>query len=140
MGSRLRVIELFENTDDLPESFWSEEELDQKAEDVLSLDKYSTESTHLVLYHLYKEGVNTGLIMLICVESVMDGQDAINRLWSGLDVSAIVGEFSDESPLSQMKLNAIDLILHKHLYKNQTNLPGSDKVFNYEPWMSKLVN
>lgn len=130
---------MIEQEDRLPDAFWSEAELTQMAIDVLEPDRYSEESRHIVLYHLYKNGVDTGLVLITAVESVLDGQDAIDRLWAEVGITAIVGEYSDESMLSQVRLEAMHLLLQKYRYKGKIALPGSKKVFVYEDWMTKLI-
>lgn len=130
---------MIEQDDRLPDAFWSEVELTQMAIAVLEPDRYSEESRHIVLYHLYKNGVDTGLVLITAVESVLDGQDAIDRLWAEVGITAIVGEYSDESMLSQVRLEAMHLLLQKYRYKGKISLPGSKKVFIYEDWMTKLI-
>ena len=71
---------MIEQEDRLPDAFWSQEELWQMAIDVLEPDRYSEEPMHIVLYHLYKNGVDTGLVLITAVQSVLDGQNAIDRL------------------------------------------------------------
>lgn len=130
---------MIEQYDRLPDAFWSQQELRQMAIDVLEPDRYSEESRHIVLYHLYKNGVDTGLVMILAVQSVMDAQEAVDRLWAGAGITAVVGEYSEESYLNQQKVEALYLVLHKYKYDGKQKLPGSDNVYMYEPWMEKLI-
>lgn len=130
---------MIEQEDRLPDAFWSQEELRQMAVDVLEPDRYSEESRHIVLYHLYKNGVDTGLVLIAAVESVLDGQDAINRLWVEVGITAIVGEYSEESVLSQVRLEAMYLLLQKYRYEGKLKLPGYNKVFKYQQWFPNLI-
>lgn len=130
---------MIEQDDRLPDAFWSQQELRQMAIDVLEPDRYSEESRHIVLYHLYKNGVDTGLVLITAVESVLDGQDAINRLWAEVGITAIVGEYSDESMLSQVRLEAMYLLLQKYRYEGKLKLPGYNKVFKYQQWFPYLI-
>lgn len=130
---------MIEQEERLPDAFWSETELTQMAIDVLEPDRYSEESRHIVLYHLYKNGIDTGLVLITAVESVLDGQDAINRLWAEVGITAIVGEYSDESMLSQVRLEAMYLLLQKYRYEGKLKLPGHSKVFKYQQWFVCLI-
>lgn len=130
---------MIEQDDRLPDAFWSQEELRQMAVDVLEPDRYSEEPMHIVLYHLYKNGVDTGLVLITAVESVLDGQNAIDRLWAEVGITATVGGYSDESVLSQVRLEAMYLLLQKYRYEGKLKLPGHSKVFKYQQWFVCLI-
>lgn len=130
---------MIEQDDRLPDAFWSETELTQMAIAVLEPDRYSEESRHIVLYHLYKNGIDTGLVLIAAVESVLDGQNAIDRLWAEVGITAIVGEYSEESVLSQVRLEAMYLLLQKYRYEGKLKLVGHDKVFKYQQWFPNLI-
>ena len=130
---------MIESVDRLPDEFWSQEELRQIAAAVLEPNRYSEEPRHIVLYHLYKNGVDTGLVLITAVESVLDGQDAIDRLWAEVGITAIVGEYSDESVLSQVRLDAMHMLLQKYKYEGKLKLVGHDKVFKYQQWFPNLI-
>jgi hypothetical protein len=130
---------MIEHEDRLPDWAWSEEELDKMALDSLLPEKYTEEPTNIVFYHLLKDGERTGLVLIAAVKSVIDGQDAIDRLWVEAGITSIVGECSDESPLNQVKEDALHMVLQKYRYKGKLNLPGSKKVFIYNNWMARLI-
>ena len=113
---------MIEQEDRLPDAFWSQEELRQRAIDVLEPDRYSEEPMHIVLYHLYKNGVDTGLVLITAVESVLDGQNAIDRLWAEVGITATVGEYSEESVLNQVRVEAMYLLLQKYRYEGKLKL------------------
>lgn len=125
--------------DRLQDGFYTETELHDMAVKHLSMNRYSEEPAHIVMYHLFKDGVNTGLVMIIAVKYIIDGQQAINQLWSEAGITAVVGEYNDESPLNQVRLEAMYLLLNKHKYEGRLVLPGSDKVYRYAEWMGNLV-
>lgn len=130
---------MIEQDDRLPDVFWSQEELRQMAVAILEPDKYSEEPRHIVLYHLYKSGVDTGLVLITAVQSVLDGQNAIDKLWTEVGITAIVGEYSEESVLSQVRLEAMYLLLQKYRYEGKLKLVGHDKVFKYQQWFPHLI-
>lgn len=130
---------MIEQDDRLPDAFWSETELSQMAVNVLEPDRYSEEPRHIVLYHLYKSGVDTGLVLITAVQSVLDGQNAIDKLWTEVGITAIVGEYSEESVLSQVRLEAMYLLLQKYRYEGKLKLVGHDKVFKYQQWFPNLI-
>lgn len=130
---------MIEQDDRLPDAFWSETELSQMAVNVLEPDRYSEEPRHIVLYHLYKSGVDTGLVLITAVQSVLDGQNAIDKLWTEVGITAIVGEYSEESVLSQVRLEAMYLLLQKYRYEGKLKLVGHDKVFKYQQWFPHLI-
>lgn len=130
---------MIEQIDRLPDDFWNENELNQMAIDAIELDKYVEEKTHIVFYHLLKDGKQTGLVMILAVKSVMDGQEAIDRLWKEAGITAIVGEYNDESYINKQIVDALYLLLNKYKYEGKQKLICSDKVYKYEPWMGKLI-
>ena len=131
---------MIEQEDRLPDAFWSQEELRHMAVAVLEPNRYSEEPAHIVLYHLYKNGTDTGLVLITVVESVLDGQDAINLLWAEVGITAVVGEYSDESIMSHIKADAIYMLLQKYKYVGKLKLVGYNKVFRYQEWFANLVN
>lgn len=130
---------MIEQEDRLPDAFWSQEELRQMAVAVLEPNRYSEEPRHIVLYHLYKSGVDTGLVLITAVQSVLDGQNAIDKLWTEVGITAIVGEYSDESILNQVRVEAMYLLLQKYRYEGKLKLVGHDKVFKYQQWFPCLI-
>jgi len=130
---------MMEQEDRLPDSFWSKEELRQMAIDVLEPDKYSEEPTHIVLYHLYKNGADTGLVLITAVQSVLDGQDAIDRLWAEFGIRSIVGEYSEESVLNHVRVDALYLLLQRYRYEGKIKPVVHQKVFKYQEWMPYLI-
>ena len=130
---------MIEQEDRLPDAFWSQEELRQMAVAVLEPNMYSEEPRHIVLYHLYKSGVDTGLVLITAVQSVLDGQNAIDKLWTEVGITAIVGEYSDESILNQVRVEAMYLLLQKYRYEGKLKLVGHDKVFKYQQWFPCLI-
>ena len=130
---------MMEKLDRLPDEFWSDNELHQMAIDSLESNRYSEEPTNIVLYRLYKDGKDTGLVLLAAVKSVIDGQYAINKLWAEVGITAELGEFTDESPLNQIRVEAMHLLLQKYRYIGKNKLPGHDKVYKYCSWFDQLV-
>ena len=130
---------MIERTDELPEAFWTENELNQMAIDAIEIDRFVEEPTNLVFYHLFKNNANTGLVIILAVKSVLDGQEAIDRFWSPFGLTSIVGEYNDESYLNKQRAEALYLLLSKYTYEGKQKLPCSDKVYKYEPWMGKLI-
>lgn len=131
---------MIEHEDRLPDWAYLDEELEQMLIDQLEPPKYSKEPVNIVAYHLYKDSKDTGLAMIIAVKSVADGQEAIDKLWSVVGISSIVGKYNEESILNWQKIEAIYIILEKYWYKGKAKLPGSDKIYKWEPWMAKLIN
>ena len=103
---------MIENIDNLPPEFWTENELDQMALESIEVDKYAEQKTNIVFLHLFKDLTRTGLVMILAVQSVMDAQEAVDRLWAGTGITAVVGEYSEESYLNQQKAEALYLVLH----------------------------
>ena len=130
---------MYDSIDNLPPEFWTENELDQMALESIEVDKYAEQKTNIVFLHLFKDLTRTGLVMILAVQSVMDAQEAVDRLWAGTGITAVVGEYSEESYLNQQKVEALYLVLHKYKYAGKQKLPGSDNVYKYEPWMEKLI-
>lgn len=130
---------MIENIDRLNDDFWSKNELDQMALEAIEVDKYAEQKTNIVFLHLFKDLTRTGLVMILAVQSVMDAQEAVDRLWAGTGITAVVGEYNDESYTNKQKVEAIYLLLNKYKYVGKLKLPGSENVFKYEQWMGKLI-
>lgn len=127
--------------DRLPDEFWTENELYKMMLGKLVLPKYYEEPTHIAVYHLYKNGVNTGLVMILAVEYLIDAQEAIDKLWKPAGIVSILGKYSDKpSVLNQIRCEALYMVLDKYKYSGKTELPGSDKVYRYESWMDNLID
>ena len=130
---------MMEKLDRLPDAFWSKDEMHQMVVAILEPNRFSQEPAHIVLYHLYKNGTDTGLVLITVVESVLDGQDAINTLWADVGITAVVGEYSDESTMSHVKVDAMYMVLQKYKYVGKLKLVGHHKVFKYQEWFNNLV-
>jgi hypothetical protein len=130
---------MIEEEDRLPDWAYMDEELDAFAKKVLEGLRFG-ESGHLVLYHLYKNGEKTNIVMLLSVKSVLDGMGAINRLWASHNIHAEVGEYCEiESNLVGYKLNALEIVLDKFKYEGKIELPGSNKLYKYNKWFDVLI-
>lgn len=125
--------------DRLADWAYNDEEMRDMAVDNLETAKYCEDPTNIVFYHLLKDGAQTGLVLIAAVKSVIDGQEAIDRLWAEVGITSIVGECTEESYLNQVKVEAIHMVLQKYKYVGKIKLPGADKVFMYQNWMAKII-
>jgi hypothetical protein len=78
-------------------------------------------------------------VLIAAVASVLDGQNAIDKLWAEVGITAIVGEYSDESILNQVRVEAMYLLRQKYRYEGKLKLVGHDKVFKYQQWFPNLI-
>ena len=124
--------------DRLPDWAFTGDELEQMAVDVINPSRYDKTSKHICWYQLYKDGVYTGKAMLLAVESVVDGWEAINKVVADVGLEAQIGWYGDESVHNQTKVEMIYQVLEKWNYVGQAKFTGSDKIFSYEEWMAKL--
>jgi len=132
---------MYEAQDRLPDEFWTTEELYEMKVKVLEPSKYDKAPVNICVYHLWKGGRDTGLAMITAVESVIDGQEAIDYLWSEVGITAIIGEYSEELTLwNNQKIEALYVVLEKYWYEGNMKLPGSDKVYKWQNWMADLIS
>ena len=129
---------MIDPVDRLNDDFWTEDELHQMNIDVVNPSKYDRASKHMCWYHLTKDGEYTGIAMLLAVESIVDGQTAVNAMCTEIGLSAIIGEYSEEDIFTSRKVEAAYILLEKYSYNSQTEFIGSDKLFYYQDWMAKL--
>lgn len=130
---------MIEEIDRLPDWAYTEDELDEMAEDILE-NRNLQLSGYLVLYKMYKDGVDTGIVMLLAVESISDGLHAINRLWGQYGMYVEIEEFSEDEDNSVMyKLNALSIVLDKYRYIGKIKCAGSNKLYRYNSWMQNLL-
>ena len=130
---------MIESEDRLGDGFYTQEELEEMDRVLLEPGRYAKDKTNVCMYHLYKAGKDTGLVLIAAVKSVVDGQAAIDRLWESAGITAIVGNYNEEYRYNKYKVEAIYEVLEKYAYVGKLKLPGSDKVFKYEKWMDKLL-
>ena len=125
--------------DRLPEWAFTPNELDEMAIEILECENLGM-SGHLVMYPIYKSGKDTGIVMLLAVESISDGLHAINRIWGQYDMHAEIGEFiEEEDPTVIYRLRALELVLHKFQYKGKIRCTGSNRLYRYQKWFDKLL-
>lgn len=129
----------YEQVDRLSDSFWTQNELVQMHKAVINPSRYDKTPKHICWYHLLKEGEYTGKAMLLVVESIVDGQDAVNKSVESTGLTCTIGEFGDASILAASKVQGLYLVLEKYQYVGKISFTGDDKVFSYEEWMAKLV-
>ena len=129
----------YEQVDRLSDEFWTDNELYQMRIQVINPSRYDKTPKHICWYHLLKEGEYTGKAMLLAVESIVDGQDAVNNVLADVGLSCAIGEFGDESVFAANKVQMLYLLFEKYQYVGKISFIGDDKVFSYEEWMAKLV-
>lgn len=125
--------------DRLPDDFWTENELVEMANIVINPMRDDTTKKHLCWYHLLKEGEYTGKAILLAVESIVDGQDAVNNVVADIGLSCAIGEYGEESAINGLKVEALYLVLNKYQYIGKVKFNGCDKVFSYENWMQNIL-
>jgi hypothetical protein len=107
---------------------------------VIRPSKYDRTAKHICWYHLYKDGTYTGKSMLLAVESIVDGLNAVNRMVEPIGLTAQIGWYGDESVHNQARVEMLYQVLEKWNYIGTAEFVGDDVVFGYEEWMAKLVN
>ena len=130
---------MYSQVDRLPDWAFVDEELEQMAADVINPSRYDKTSKHIAWYQLYKDGTYTGKAMLLAVESVVDGWEAINKVVADVGLEAQIGWYGDESVHNQAKVGMMYQVLEKWNYVGQLEFTGDDKVFDYKEWMAYLV-
>lgn len=128
----------YDQIDRLPDDFWTDSELDLMSELIINPSRIDDRPKHICWYHLVKDGVYTGKAMLLAVESIVDGQEAVNRALADVDLTAVIGDYGDTSALNGVKAESLYMVLNKYAYKGTVSFNGDDKVFSYEEWMAKL--
>lgn len=130
---------MIEPVDRLCDDFWTEDELAQMSELVINPNRMDDRPKHLCWYHLMKVGEYTGKSMLLVVESITDGQIAVNQAVESIGLTALIGDYGDESVLNGTKVESIYRALDTYRYESKVPFNGSNKVFSYEKWMAKLL-
>ena len=129
---------MIERIDRLSDAFYIEDELNAMAKLVIEPSRYDTTSKHICWYHLYKDGVSTGKAILLAVESVVDGWEAVNKMVNVVGLEAQIGWYGDESVHNQARVEMLYKVLEEWNYVGQLEFVGNDKVFTYEDFMAKL--
>ena len=110
---------MIDAVDRLPDAFYIESELYQSAKLVIEPSRYDTTSKHICWYHIYKDGVSTGKAMLLAVESVVDGWEAVNKMVNVVGLEVQIGWYGDESVHNQAKVEMLYKVLEKWNYVGQ---------------------
>lgn len=135
----VRYFKMLEEQDRLPDWAYTEDELDRMAKELIENDDLQMKG-HLVLYKLYKDSVDTGIVMLLAVESISDGLHAINRYWSQYGMYADIEAYNEEIEYSVMyRLKALEIALNKFKYIGKINCPGSTKLYRHNKWFNELL-
>ena len=129
---------MIEAIDRLADWGFLDSELEGIHKNVLTVQEYN-KSKHIVLYALYKEGVGTGVVMMLSVESVEDGLTAINWFLGPVNMHATVLVYSNESIVNCYKIDSLRVVLDKFRYHSKIEFPGSDKLYSYSKWMDQLI-
>ena len=130
---------MIEQVDRLSDDFWTDSELEQMSDLVINPTRLDDRPKHICWYHLMKDGAYTGKSMLLAVESIVDGQEAVNRAVADTGLTVMIGDYGDESVLNGVRVEAMYKVLSKYQYIGSAKFNGSDRVFSYEQWMAKLV-
>ncbi len=85
----------YEQVDRLSDEFWTQNELTQMHKAVINPSRYDKTPKHICWYHLLKEGEYTGKAMLLAVESIVDGQDAVNNALADVE-SSVTSRYSQQ--------------------------------------------
>lgn len=130
---------MYEEIDRLPDMFYLPEELDDMARNILhGCDLIKPQ--HIAMYHIYKDGRDTGIVVLLGVESILDGLEAINRLWAPHGLYAEIGEFTEHADASNgYKLKSMEIMLLKFRYTPKIKEFGWDKMYIYKGWFKELI-
>lgn len=130
---------MIDEQDRLPDWAYTEDELDEMAEELIDNTDLQLKG-HLAFYKLYKDNTDTGVVMLLAVESVSDGLHAINRLWGQYNMYCEIEHWSEEEDAAVMyRLLALSTVLNKFKYTGKIKAPGSNHLYKYSEWMKNLL-
>jgi len=129
---------MVESIDRLADWAFLDTELEAIHRNVLTTQEYS-KPKNIVLYALYKEGIGTGVTMLLTVESVDDGLTALNWFLGPINMRATVLVHSEESIANCYRIDSLRVVLNKFRYYSKIEFPGSDKLYSYHRWMDQLI-
>ncbi len=121
-----------------PNWFYTDSELDVLYKKIIEDSDY-TKPKHIVMYSLWLEGVGTGVVMMLAVESVADGLTALNWFLGAHNMHAEVLVHSGESIGNCYKIDAMKIVLAKFKYIGKLEFTGDTKLYLYHKWMSKLI-
>jgi len=121
-----------------PDWFYLDSELEAIYKGIIDGSDY-VKPKHLVLYSLWLEGVGTGVVVMLAVESVADGLTAMNWFLGAHNMHAEVLVHSGESISNCYRIDAMKVVLSKFKYTGKLGFPGSDKLYLYGKWMAQLI-
>lgn len=130
---------MIDSADRLPDWAWTEEQIIASAIEVVNENKHRETPVHLCWYHLMKDGIPTGKAVLLAVESILDGSEAINKLCLEYDITCVIGEYGKETIANNWRIDAVREALYKFAYVGSIAPEIKHKVYSYETWMARLV-
>jgi hypothetical protein len=125
--------------DRLPDAFYTDNELHEYALSILSFDRYDYNSKPIVIYHLLKENIPTGICAIMPVECIVDGMEQLNRLWSNYNLSVFIGESGEFQSANQHIEHLYQALTH-FKYNPTNDMPGVHTLFRHQPWMDRLIS
>ena len=104
--------------------------------------RYDTEPTKecVAIFRIVSKNGDTGKVWIGRTPDVILTMNALNRVWSETGLRFVIGKVGRPTYGADRLVEAVKIILLPWKYETKfATVVGSDSVYRYEEWMSKLI-
>ena len=125
--------------DRLPDWAYLNSELDGMSEKVVLGDRYGVKPVHMCWYELWKDGRFINKAVLLAVEDVDDGRDALDRMIDDSSIEVKIGAYGEAKSINNWLVYSVYDVLERYRYNSSIGFVGDNRLYTYERWMAELV-
>jgi hypothetical protein len=126
-------------TEKLPDWAYLDSELDTISENIVLGDRYGVKPVHMCWYELWKNGRFINKAVLLAVEDVDDGRDALDRMIGNNTIKVEIGKYGEAKAVNNWLVYSVYDVLERYRYNSSIEFIGDNRLYNYEKWMAELV-
>ena len=104
--------------------------------------RYDAEPTKdsVVIFRIVSKNGDTGKVWIGRTPDVILTMNALNRVWSDTGLKFVIGKVGKPTYGADRLVESVKIVLLPWKYETKfATVVGSDSVYSYEEWMSKLI-
>ena len=104
--------------------------------------RYDAEPTKdsVVIFRIVSKNGDTGKVWIGRTPDVILTMNALNRVWSDTGLKFVIGKVGKPTYGADRLVESVKIVLLPWKYETKfATIVGSDSVYRYEEWMSKLI-
>ena len=106
------------------------------------LGRYGAEPTKesVAIFRIVSKNGDTGKVWIGRTPDVILTMNALNRVWSDTGLKFVIGKVGKPTYGADRLVESVKIVLLPWKYETKfATVVGSDSVYSYEEWMSKLI-